>query len=87
MDSRFSRATAGASKDDKSGTSKSATAKGKEAAGSYSKVGGGPEENKDEKLVEEDGERRFDGSGYDKDLVEMLGKFKKKPTGSVLSLL
>ncbi|EFX87921.1 hypothetical protein DAPPUDRAFT_305607 [Daphnia pulex] len=44
--------------------SKSAPAKGKETKS---------EENKDEKLVEEENqERRFDGSGYDKDLVDML---------------
>ena len=80
LESRFSR-TQG-NKDDKTGTSKSAPAKGKDAAG---KAGtGGSEENKDEKIVEEDNqERRFDGSGYDKDLVEMLGTiypfiFRKK---------
>lgn len=56
----------GASKDDKgSGPSKSAPAKGKEPKA---------DENKDEKIVEEEKEeRRFDGSGYDKDLVDMLG--------------
>ena len=59
---RFSRFGA---KDDKSNDkSKSAPVKGKEAK---------PEE-KEEKIVEEEREeRRFDPSGYDKDLVEMLG--------------
>lgn len=62
LESRFSRAN----KDDKgSGSSKSAPPKGKESKS---------EENKDEKIVEEENqERRFDGSGYDKDLVDMLG--------------
>ncbi|KAI9563319.1 hypothetical protein GHT06_010777 [Daphnia sinensis] len=61
LESRFSRAN----KDDKgSGSSKSAPPKGKESKS---------EENKDEKIVEEENqERRFDGSGYDKDLVDML---------------
>lgn len=64
LESRFSRAR---DKDDKgSGSSKSAPPKGKETKS---------EENKDEKIVEEENqERRFDGSGYDKDLVDMLGK-------------
>ena len=59
---RFSRFGA---KDDKSNDkSKSAPVKGKEAKS----------EEKEEKIVEEEREeRRFDPSGYDKDLVEMLG--------------
>lgn len=54
-----------------SGASKSAPAKGKEPK---------LEENKDEKILEEEKEeRRFDPSGYDKDLVEMLGSFIQIP--------
>jgi len=59
---RFNRF--GAREDKSSATSKSAPAKGKEAKS----------EEKEEKIVEEEREeRRFDPSGYDKDLVEMLG--------------
>lgn len=57
------------SKDDKgAGPNKSATSKAAKDASNKT------EENKDEKIVEEEKEeRRFDPSGYDKDLVEMLG--------------
>ena len=67
VESRFSK---GLTKDDKgSGTSKSAPPKGKESVKASS------EDSKEEKIVEEEKEeRRFDPSGYDKDLVEILGK-------------
>ena len=65
-DSRFNKA---GSKEDKSSTntsSKSATTKRDTAK---------QDDTKDEKIVEEEKEeRRFDSGGYDKDLVEMLGK-------------
>lgn len=65
-------ASKGANKDDKgSGPSKSAPPKGKEPKA---------DENKDEKIVEEENqERRFDPSGYDKDLVDMLGNLMHLP--------
>lgn len=74
IESRFGNK--GASKDDKgSGASKSAPAKGKEPKA---------EENKDEKIVEEEKEeRRFDGSGYDKDLVDMLGNWMVMKTFTI----
>lgn len=61
------RGPLGKSKDDKgAGANKSATSKAAKDASNKT------EENKDDKEEERD-ERRFDHSGYDKDLVDMLG--------------
>ena len=65
--SRFNRA-----KDDKNA---SASAKSGSASGATRKAGSDEKkDDKEEKIVEEEKEeRRFDPSGYDKDLVEVLG--------------